>query len=57
MDLSGRRSSHVVLFLGVLLSGVAVAFLFAEWTNAFAWIALIWGTFAVFVGLRTVEAT
>lgn len=55
MDRFSRRPGHVVLFLGVLLSGVAVAFLFADWTNAFAWIALVWGTFAVFVGLRTVE--
>lgn len=50
-----RHPSRIVFFFGALLSGVAVAALFANWTNAFAWIGLIWGAFAVFVGRRALE--
>lgn len=49
------RPGHVALFLGVVLSGLSIAALFADWTSLLAWVALVWGAFAVFVGLRTVE--
>lgn len=52
--LLSRLPGHIILFTGVLIGGFAAIFIYASYTNVFAWAALVYGIFSAAVGIAAI---